>query len=291
MNSLELFLSAAVVLLPVSYLATALAYGWVFFAGNRRAERLTPGLLVGSLGLHLAYLVGLTVQLRHFPAATIAEGLSVVALAVGITYALVEWRGRERSTGFWIVSVVFLVQLLASVLRRPEASHDSEVLQSAIFAAHAFLALMAYAAFVMAAAYGFLFLELYRELKSGLFSLFYGKLPPLENLERMMTGALQVGWTALTGAVAIGAVWAFRLYGQQWAKDPIILLTLATWALYGLALLLRRTQQWQGRQTAVVSLAGLGAILVSLVVVNFVVGDFHGFSGDGPGPGPTTGST
>lgn len=279
MSPLELFLSAAVVLLPLAYLLAAAAYGRVFFAGDRRAERFAPGLLVAALALHLVYLAALTVKLRHFPAATIAEGLSVVALAVGLTYALVEWRGRERSTGFWIVSVVFFIQLLSSILRRPEAAHESEVLKSAVFAAHAFLALMAYAAFVMAAAYGFLFLELYRELKSGLFSLFYGKLPPLEVLERMMAGALHVGWIALTGAVGIGAVWAHRLYGARWASDPIILLTIATWTLYGLALLLRRTRRWQGRQTAVVSLAGLCAILVSLVVVNFVVGDFHGFPG------------
>ncbi|HSL84339.1 MAG TPA: cytochrome c biogenesis protein CcsA [Thermoanaerobaculia bacterium] len=276
---LDLFVSAAVVLLPLAYLLAAAAYGRVFFAGDRRAERWATGLLYGALGLHVLDLAALVVKVRHFPAATVAEGLSVVALAVGITYALVEWRARERSTGFWIVSVVFFVQLLASVLQRPEPPHQSEVLKSAVFASHAFLALVAYAAFVMAAAYGFLFLELYRELKSGRFTLFYGKLPPLEALERMMAGALHVGWIALTGAVSIGAVWAYRLYGQEWAKDPIILLTLATWSLYGLALLLRRTQQWQGRQTAVVCLAGLCAILVSLVVVNFVVGDFHGFPG------------
>lgn len=282
MSLLELFLGAAAVLLPLGYLLAAVAYGRVFFAGGRAEERLAPRLLLATLALHLVYLAALTVKLGHFPAAGIAEGLSVVALAVGITYALVEWRGRERSTGFWIVSVVFLVQLLASLLRRPEAAGESEVLKSAAFAAHAFLALIAYAAFVMAAAYGFLFLELYRELKRGIFSLFFGKLPPLEALERMMAGALHVGFVALTGAVAIGAVGVVRLYGRQWASDPIILLTLATWTLYGVALLLRRTRQWQGRQTAVVSLAGLCAILVSLLVVNFVVGDFHGFPGDGP---------
>lgn len=276
---LELFVSAAVVLLPLAYLLAAVAYGRMFFAGTGLSGRLAPGLLYAALGLHAVYLAALAFQVRHFPAATVGQGLSVVALAVGITYVLVEWRGRERSTGFWIVSVIFFVQLLSSLLRRPEATHESEVLKSVVFTSHAFLALMAYAAFVMAAAYGFLFLELYRELKSGRFSLFYGKLPPLEALERMMAGALHVGWVALTGAVAIGGVWAYRLYGQGWAKDPIILLTLATWSLYGLALLLRRTQQWQGRQTAVVCLAGLCAILVSLVVVNFAVGDFHGFPG------------
>lgn len=279
MTSLETFLSAAVVLLPLAYLLAAAGYSWVFFGGDERAERVAPWLLRGALLLHLVYLGALTDHLDHFPAATIGEGLSVAAFAVGLTYVLVEWRGGERSTGFWIVTVVFLVQLLASLLDRPGPSPESTVLQSAVFASHAFLALVAYAAFFMAAAYGFLFLELYRELKSGRFSTFYGKLPPLEVLERMMTGALQVGWLALTGATVIGAAWAYRLHGAAWVRDPIILLTFATWALYGAALLLRRTRQWQGRQTAVVSLAGLGAILVSLVVVNFLVGDFHGFSG------------
>ena len=279
-SSLESFLSAEVVLLPLAYLLSAVVYGRVFFASDARAARYASPLLVASLAFHVAYLAALTIHWAQFPAATVSQGLSVVAFAVGVTYALVEWRGGERSTGFWIVSVIFFVQLLSSVLRRPEAIEQSELLRSGVFAAHAFLALMAYAAFVMAAAYGFLFLSLYRELKRGLFALFYGKLPPLAVLDRMMSGALHVGFVALTGAVAIGAVNAYRLYGDRWITDPMILLTFVTWALYALALLLRRTRQWHGRNTAVASLAGLAVILASLVIVNFVVGDFHGL---GPG--------
>lgn len=275
MASLQLLLSAAIVLLPLAYLLTAGAYARVFVSGVRAGSGAASALLWGSLGLHALYLVALAVHWRQFPAATISQGLSVVAFAVGVTYGLVEWLGRERATGAWIVAGIFLVQLLASLLRRPEAVAQSELLQSAPFAAHAFLALMAYAAFLMAATYAFLFLELYRELKRGTFSLFFGKLPPLEVLERMMAGSLHVGFAALTGAVAIGGVWAYRLYGRAWLGDPIVLLTLATWALYGLALFLRRIRHWHGRQTAVASLAGLGAILVSLLVVNFVVGNFH----------------
>ena len=281
MTSLPIALRAAIVVLPLAYLVTAVAYGRIFFAGGRTSGRLARPALLATLVLHAAYLAALTLHWEQFPAATIGQGLSVVAFAVGVTYALVEWRGRERSTGFWIVSVIFFVQLLSSVLRPPQSVPDTELLHSIWFASHAFLALVAYAAFVMAAAYGFLFLELYRELKRGLFSVFYGKLPPLEALERMMSGALHVGFVALTGSVVIGAAWAYRLYGKAWPADPIIQLTFATWALYGLALLLRRTQQWQGRQTAFASLAGLCAILLSLVVVNFVVGNFHGTLGTG----------
>lgn len=275
MTSLETFLSAAVILLPLVYLLTALVYGWVFFAGNPRADRLASPLLLGSLAFHLAYLAALTARWDQFPVADISQALSLVAFSVGVTYVMVEWRGRERSTGFWIVSVMFFIELLSSILRNPDAIAQSELLKNGIFATHAFLALVAYAAFVMAAAYGFLFLRLYRELKSGLFALFYGKLPPLSVLERMMSGALHVGFGALTAAVVLGVVNAYRLYGESWVSDPMILLTLATWALYGLALILRKAQQWQGRQTAIVSIAGLCAILASLVIVNFVVGDFH----------------
>ena len=268
------------VLLPIAYLLATASYGWSFFTGDARAARLGPPILKAALLLHLVHLVVLAARWQQFPASTISQGLSVVAFAVGVAYVLVEWRGGERATGFWIVGVAFLLQFLASVLHRPETV-DREILHSPAFAAHAFLALVAYAAFVMAAAYGFLFLELYRDLKSGRFSLFYGKLPPLEALERMMVGALQVGFVALTGTAAIGAFWAERLYGSSWLGDPMILFTFATWLLYGLALALRRVHGWQGRHTAIASLAGLGAILVSLVVLNFVVGGFHTSMGDG----------
>lgn len=287
MSSLETFLSAAIILLPLAYLLAALAYGRLFFSGTEGAKRLSTPLLLVGLALHVAFLAALTAHWTQFPAGDISQALSVVAFAVGLTYLLVEWRGRDRSTGFWIVSVIFFIQLLSSILRQPEMVAQSALLKNAIFAAHVFLALVAYAAFVMAAAYGFLFLRLYRELKSGLFALFYGKLPPLAVLERMMAGALHIGWLALTGAVAIGVFNGFQRYGESgelWVTDPMILLTLATWSLYGLALLLRRTQQWQGRQTAIVSVAGLCAILISLVAVNFLVGNFHSL---GPGTGPT----
>ena len=60
-------------------------------------------------------------------------------------------------------------------------------------------------------------------------------------------------------------------------KDPKILFTFATWVLYATALVLRRLRRWQGRQTALASLTGLGAILFSLVAVNFFFPDFHEF--------------
>lgn len=270
------FLDLANLLLPLLYLGAAVAYGFIFFAAHGTASRVATPALRGAVALHLAYLACLILQHRQFPAATVSQALSIVAFAVAVVYVFVEWHGRERSTGFWMVALVFFFQLLSSVLSRPNPP-DREIFHDPLFSVHVSLALLGYAAFVVGAAYAFLFLQLYRDLKAGRFSTFYGKLPPLEVLEKMMLGALSVGFVALTGAVISGGFYAEQLYHNAWLRDPKILVTLATWVLYAAALLLRRLRRWQGRQTAVASLAGLCAILFSLVAVNFFFTDFHGF--------------
>jgi ABC-type uncharacterized transport system permease subunit len=261
-------------LLLVVYGLATLAYAVLFFTGRQSARRAAAPLLRVAVVLHLGYLVWLTLRWQQFPGATVSQALSVVAFAVAITYVFLEWLGRERVTGFWVVAQVLVFQLLSTVLHEPQPPQRA-LFENPLFGIHVFLALLGYAAFAVAASYGFLFLRLYRELKRARFSLFYGKLPPLEVLERMMTGALGVGFVALTGALIDGAAWLSQINHPGWRTDPLVLLTLATWALYGGALLLKRLKRWQGRQTAFVSLAGLGVIVVSLVVVRALVAGFH----------------
>lgn len=276
--------SAGIVLLPLGYLIAALLYGRVFVSElpNRpaagAADPWAAGTLRGLLLLHLGWSIAAGIAARQLPVANVSQALSVLALAVAAVYAFVEWHGRDSSTGLWLISLAFLFQLLASLLARPEQPAAArDLLSNPFFAVHVSLALVAYAAFAVAAAYGALFLLLYRELKASRFALFFGRLPPLGALDRMMAGALLLGFAALTGAALVGSVWAQRLYGEAWLTDPTLLATLATWALYGTALLLRRTRRWQARQTAIVSVAGLVAILSSLVAINALFTDFHAF--------------
>lgn len=268
------FAAAAPYVLPLAYAAATAAYGALFFRGNRAAERLASPLLRIAIVLHLGYLGWLTWRWQQFPGTTVSQALTVVAFAIAILYLFLEWLGGERATGVWLVGQVLAFQLLAAVLHEPQPP-KRELFEHPLFGIHVFLALLGYAAFAVAASYGFLFLRLYRELKGARFTVFYGKLPPLVVLERMMTGALAVGFAALTGALLDGVLAVRQLAAVDWQHDPMILLTFATWLLYGVALLLRRLRRWQGRQTAVASLAGLAVIVVSLVAVHTLVVGFH----------------
>jgi len=260
--------------LLLAYAAATAAYGVLFSSGSKKASRIASPLLQVAIALHLAYLGWLTWRWAQFPAATVSQALTVVAFAIAIVYLFLEWLGGERATGVWLVGQVLVFQLLAVALHEAQPP-KRELFEHPLFGIHVFLALLGYAAFAVAASYGFLFLRLYRELKGTRFSVFYGKLPPLEVLERMMSGALAMGFAALSGALVDGVVWAVQLSDVDWQHDPMILLTFATWALYGGALLLRRLRRWQGRQTAMASLAGLGVIVVSLVAVHTLVVGFH----------------
>lgn len=267
-------LDAAPLALLVAYLLVELAYGILFFSGPRWAHITAPWLLRGVVTFHLLYLSGLTLHWGQFPAASVAQALSVIAFAIAVIYLFVEWHGRDRSTGFWLIAQVCVFQGLATLFGGAPPPRIA-VFEHPLFGLHVALALLGYAAFAVAASYGFLFLRLYRELKRSRFSVFYGKLPPLEVLERMMTGALVVGFVALTGALVDGAAWALLLDRPQALEGPTVLLTLITWTLYGAALLLRRMHRWHGRQTALASLTGLGVILISLLAVQLFYAGFH----------------
>lgn len=273
---MDLALNIAVVFLPLLYLLVTVGYGFIFFADAPRARQVMPRLLRFTLVLHLGMLVLLTLRWQQFPAATVDQGLTTMAFAVAVVYAFVEWHGGEPTTGLWMMSLACLFEVCSSLLRVPTPP-DLEIFHSPLFSAHAGFGLLGYAALAVAAGYGFLFLRLYSELKRGRFSLFFGKMPPLEVLERMMTGALIVGFVALTGAVLSGILWAELLERSGWFSDPRILVTMVMWAFYGLVLTLRQLRQWHGRKTAFACLAGLVVILLSVVGVNLLLSVSPGF--------------
>ncbi len=261
--------------LPLLYLLTAVAYGMFFFSGHRTAERVAAPLLRGTLVVHLGYLVLLAVRWHQFPAATVSQSLSALAFAIAVIYAFVEWHGRSLATGFWPFSLALVFEFFSSVLRST-APPNLEIFHSPLFAVHASLGLLGYAGFGVGACYAFLFLRMYIELKRGQFSLFFGKLPPLEVLEQMMRDAMLTGFVGLTGTVVSGAVWADRLFDGPWLADPKIIITMLTWLFYGAVLLLARLRRWRGRRLAWASLLGFAAIVLSLFT-NFYFSDLHAF--------------
>jgi cytochrome c-type biogenesis protein CcsB len=82
-----------------------------------------------------------------------------------------------------------------------------------------------------------------------------------------------------TFAVIAGAIWAEQAWSRYWGWDPKETWSFITWLAYAAYLHARATAGWRGRRAAVLSLVGVGCLLVDYYVVNTVITGLHSYAG------------
>lgn len=268
-------LSSAV--LPVLYALAAVAYAADFFLrGDARAARAARVLMDNALGLHACYLALRTALYGHVPLASTAEVLTTVAFAVALVHVLVERRSQVQGTGLFVVSLVLMLQTLSSAFISSTPVFPA-LLRSPLFALHTISAALGYAAFVVSAVYGLLFLVLYHELRGSRFGLVYDRLPPLQALATMSVRAAAFGVALLSVTIACGSLWAGSQF-PGFVRDPKFLFTVGVWLVYAVALAAYDRFRWTGRRTIVLSLAGFVLLVAALVVSRLFLETFHVFA-------------
>ena len=133
-------------LIPVFYAAAWLNYSVYFVRDDPFAKRTATPFLAFTAALHILYVILVAVAYRHHPMASVFEVLSVIALALTLVYMAVEIRQKNKSTGVFILPVVFLLQLASSVWIAPTPTIDP-MLSDSFFGLHTGSVTLAYAAF------------------------------------------------------------------------------------------------------------------------------------------------
>jgi ABC-type transport system involved in cytochrome c biogenesis permease subunit len=264
------------VLVPVLYAGLTTLYGMMFFGDFPKLTPVkTPALLV-TVGLHCVYLIVRTVAFDHPPITSVFEIMTVLAASIAIGYAYIEIRTKASATGFFILFLAFAFQTASSVFIR-DRFDIPEYLHSVVLGFHVSAALLGYTAISLSAAYGFLYLMLYHEIKSSRFGLIYNRLPNLEMLETMSHKAEVFGFVSLGVAIVIGVIWLPRVFHDFSYWDPKLVGTLVIWCLYALALGAKKQLGWQGRKTMVISLVAFCFVFLSMTVINLYLSGFHSF--------------
>jgi len=264
-------------LLPIAYGLVSVAYVLVFFRGDPVARRLAPRALGVTVFLHAGFLALLTVQLQRIPIATSFESLSALALALALVYLVQEKRSGTPFTGFLFVPLVFLCQTLASAFIDPAVEIRQRILQSPLFGLHIAGALLGYSGFAVSAVFGLLYLMLYYELRKHRFGVVYERLPSLEVLSGMNWRAAMFGLVCLTLAIGAGSLMSLDVYPQFW-QDPKVWLSVLTWVVYAVCLLVRVAGGWQGTRMAYFTIAGFLLVVFSMLAANRLFSSFHDFT-------------
>ncbi len=264
------------ILLSILYFSTLAFYIKHFYRSDRRiAKYMTHGLRI-TVVLHFVWLVLLGMHLQRFPVANIFELASTVALAIAITYLYVEYRLKVKTTGFWILCVVTVLELVSTFTINFQYQVP-DFFRSPWFSIHTTTVTLGYAAFLVSAMYGAMYLMLYKNLKRAEFGIFYRNMPSLEELSDMNTRSATLGFWCLTATIFAGMYWRKSAFPEAAHFDPIVISSYVIWLIYGAMVLGKRVGKWTAKSLAYLSISGFVVILLSMAMVNWIINSFHRF--------------
>jgi cytochrome c-type biogenesis protein CcsB len=178
--------------------------------------------------------------------------------------------GKVRPLGVLVMPVAFVMMAWAAMLRTDPKDQLVPALQSAWIWIHILGASTGFAAVLIAAALGLLFL-----LKERGLGAVSDRLPALEELDGLSYRFVAGGFTLYGVMIVSGAFWADQVKGTFWNWDPVEVWSLVSWLVYGIYLHLRITMGWRGRRLAWYSLAAVTVMIVSYWGIPFSVETFH----------------
>jgi len=215
--------------------------------------------LIGWVAHTLALIV-LAIEVGRPPLGTLANAVSVVVWVVVLLEMLVERQSGVTVLGAFVMPVVVMLSLKASVARPASLA---PALGNAWIWIHIALALFAGA---------IMYLLQDRQIRAKRPGRFYHRLPPLETLDHWTYRTLALGFPFLTTGLILGAVWARTAWGSVFTFDPLAFFSLVAWIIYAGTLAGRAAGGWHGRRAAYFAIIGFAALVVTLGAGLFLPG-------------------
>ena len=253
------------------YGLAAFAYAFGFIA--EKEKLLTAGLVTAGLGFAA---LTTSIALRWVlggvaPFYTTAESITLgVFMATALFLAVQATTPKVRPLGAFVLPLTFVLIGWAGTLRVAAASEVSPALQSGWLWAHIVGASIGFAAVMIAAGLGLMFL-LKEHRKGGI----YDRLPSPADLDRLGYRFVAAGFIMYGLMIVTGSLWADQAKGSYWNWDPVEVWSLVSWLIYGIYLHLRITMGWRGRRLAWYALIAVVVMIVSYWGIPFSVETFH----------------
>lgn len=265
MNAVEniLLLAAA-----FAYLASSALYGARVLLRNEPLGMLGRfAAMVGVIAHTFAIGVHCSTS-HHTPFTTPTQSLSAAAWAVALIYLAMDRIVRPQPVALGAVAqpIAFLC-LFASSLGGWDhrAAGVSRALDNPIVSLHVVAIIFSFALLVLAFGCAVLYLAQHRMIKRKQSGTLFGKLPPLATIDRLAFSCVAFAFPLLTIGIAAGALHAINgALGPGWIVDPKILFASATWAVYGVYLILHTLAHWRGPRANYLLIGGVVVAVITI---------------------------
>lgn len=255
--------------LRVALTLYALGLVYVLVALTRTRE------LLNRLALHAAYLgmvfhlvaIVETVRALGEPSlGSLSMAASVLGFVIMVVFLIVYMIYQTTSPGIVVFPLVFLLTLVGAMQQKPFILTSSA--RQGWLIAHISLIFAGYAALVLSFSASLIYLIQERSLKAKRPGSLLSRLPALQVTDEIGFRSLLVGFPFMTAGLIAGMIIAQANFGYVNFRDPKILFSLLTWAVYLVLLFTRWTAGWRGRRAAYLA-AGAFAMAIVAWAANY----------------------
>jgi cytochrome c-type biogenesis protein CcsB len=261
------------------------ADGDMRYAAVRRVPaRVAVALAVLGAVIHAAGVITRAIGAGRVPWGNMYEFLTTGAFVVMAVFLLVLIRRDLRFLGTFVVGLVIIMLVAASVAFWTPVGHLVPALQSYWLIIHVSIAVMSSALFTLTFAMSALQLVQAHRQKTvaagNADKLGFMRLVPsalsLENLSYRINAIAFIGWTF---TLMFGAIWAEKAWGRFWGWDTKEVWTFVIWVVYAGYLHARATRGWTGTRAAWLSIVGYLCVVFNFTIVNQFFNGLHSYSG------------
>ena len=260
----------SIIWLRVALALYALGLVYVLLALTRTRE------VLNRLALHAAYLgmvfhfvaiVEAVRQSGELSLASLSTAASVLGFLIMVVFLIVYMVYGTTSPGIVVFPLVFLLTFVGATRQEPFVL-ASQTARRGWLVAHISLIFAGYAALVLSFSASLIYLIQERALKSKRRGGLLARLPALQVTDEIGFRSLLIGFPFMTAGLVAGMIIAQANFGSVDFRDPKILLSLLTWAVYLVLLYTRWSVGWRGRRAAYLA-AGVFAMAIVAWAANY----------------------
>ena len=255
------------------------------YSGERRnVARVAVALTVLGALIHAAAVVMRGLAAHRVPWGNMYEFCTTGAMVVAVVFLLVLLRRDLRFLGTFVVGLVLIMMMAATIGFPTPVGHLIPALQSYWLIIHVSVAVIASALFTLTFAMSVLqLLQADRETKvraGGRERLAFLKIvPSARSLETLSYRINAVAFVLWTFTLMAGSVWAEQAWGRYWGWDTKEVWTFVIWVVYAGYLHARATRGWTGTRAAWLSIVGYLCVVFNFTIVNVFFSGLHSYSG------------
>lgn len=241
-----------------------------FFLGNNYLKHLTNLfaalsflLFTGSIATHWKHF-------GHFPSYSLGDLFAMVAMTLTLIYLLLYMKYKRPLLGLFIFPLVIVLCSLVLILpsSAPQETAAADISSLWLFI-HLPFTVIGTAFFVFATVASIMYFIQERELKKKNFGVIFKRFPPLDQINRLISINLLLGFYFFSIGLISGFVWMVYEHDRIAVIMPKLIFAILTWFIFGLITYLKKYRGMTPRSTAYSTLAGFLSVVVTYIGVAF----------------------